>query len=53
VVGDIGDISQPQCHKYTKKQKKYCERERRKTFVTLWLTNVTQVLLVVGTNPFS
>jgi len=31
VVGDIGDIGQPQCYTCTKKQKKYCKRERRKT----------------------
>jgi len=37
----VGDIGQPQCHTCTKKQKKYCERERRKTLATLWLANVT------------
>jgi len=41
VVGNIGDIDQPQCHKCTKKQKKTCERDRKKPPVTLWLTNVT------------
>ena len=40
VMGDIGDIDQPQCHTCTKKQK-YCERERRQTLVTMWLANVT------------
>jgi len=29
-----------------KERKKYYERERRKTFVTLWLVNVTQVLAI-------
>jgi len=32
-------------HMY-KERKKYYERERRKTFVTLWLVNVTQVLAI-------
>jgi len=41
VVDDIGDIGQPQCHKCTKKQTKTCERERRKSLVTLWVANVT------------
>jgi len=36
VVGDIDHIDQPQCHKCTKKQKKYYKKERRKTPVTLW-----------------
>jgi hypothetical protein len=34
-------IDQPQYHKCTKKQKKLYERERRKSLVILWLTNVT------------
>jgi len=43
VVGDIGDIDQPQCHTshVCKETKKYYERERRKTLVVLWLVNVT------------
>jgi len=36
-LGDIvvGDIGRPQCYKCTKNKKKYCKRERRKSFVTL------------------
>jgi len=47
VVDDIGEINQPQCHKYIKKTKKIV-KDRRKPPVILWYNfgnhNVTHVL---------
>jgi len=36
-LGDIGDISQSQCHNP-------CEGERKMSPVTLWLTNIANVI---------
>jgi len=37
----VGDIDQPQCHKYIKKQKDLRKKKEEKSLMTLWLANVT------------